>query len=269
MIAVDTHCHLFWSDFDSDRDDVVRRAVESGVSAILNLGTTVETSRDCIALAERYEQCWAAVGFHPHDVEVFAVDPEEAVSELRSLTGHPKVVAVGETGLDFYRGRETEEAQRASLQAHFVMARETGLPIVLHNRSAGPELREMLEEYDSEVTAILHCFVGDEEFGRWAIDRGHYLGLGGIFTFPSSDLPGMVTAWDIDRLVLETDSPFLSPLPHRGRRNEPAFIVHTARAIAEALGMSVEDLSERTTANACRVLDLSLPGRDAGSSEDC
>lgn len=260
MITFDTHAHLFWSNFDSDRDEVIERATGAGVAAILNLGTTVDTSRTCISLAERHDRCWAAVGFHPHDVGAFSYDRDEALTQLRILAEHPKVVAVGETGLDFYRGRKNEQLQRDSLRVHLDLARAADLPVVLHNRAAGSELRAILEEYGPEITAILHCFVGDEEFGHWAIDRGHYLGLGGIFTFPSSGLPEMVKAWNLDHLVLETDSPFLSPAPHRGKRNEPSFIVHTAVAIADALGMAAEELAARTTANACRVLDIPLPG---------
>ncbi len=256
MKAFDTHAHLFWSDFDKDRDEVISRAAEHGVTGILNLGTTVDSSQACIALAEKYTYCHAAIGFHPHDVEIFAADPDEKISQLLSLVEQPEVVAVGETGLDFFGGRDTEEAQVASLHAHFDLARRTGLPIVLHNRNASGELKDFLEEYDSEVTAILHCFTGDEWFGMWAIERGHYLGLGGIFTFPSSDLPDMVRSWDLDHLLLETDSPFLSPVPYRGKRNEPSCVIHTARAIAEVVGISPEELGERTTANACRVLGL-------------
>lgn len=262
MIFVDTHAHLFWPDFETDREQVLRRAAEAGVGAILNLGTNAETSRICVDLADEHEQCWAAVGFHPHNIEDLAADREQGLSQLRSLMGHPKVVAIGETGLDFYRGRGTEEAQRVSLKAHFELARMSGLPIVLHSRGTGSELREALEEFGAGVKAILHCFVGDEAFGRWAVSQGHFLGLGGIFTFPTSDMADMVRSWDIDHVLLETDSPFLSPVPHRGKRNEPAFILHTARAIARALGISVEELAERTTRNACRV--LGIPQADLG-----
>jgi len=268
LIIVDTHAHLFWPDFETDREEVLRRAAEAGVRAILNLGTTAETSRVCVGLADEYEQCWAAVGFHPHDVEAFASNREQGLSQLHSLLGHPKVVAIGETGLDFYRGRGTEEAQRVSLRAHFELARMSGLPIVLHNRGTGSELREALEEFGAGIRAVLHCFVGDEAFGRWAVDQGYYLGLGGIFTFPTSDMAGMVRSWNIDHLLLETDSPFLTPVPHRGKRNEPAFIVHTARAIARALGISVEELAEHTTRNACRVLGIPLDDLGPGAASD-
>lgn len=256
MKAFDTHAHLFWSDFDKDREEVINRAAEHGVTGILNLGTTVDSSQACIALAGKYTHCHAAIGFHPHDAEIFSTDPDESFSKLLSLAAQPGVVAVGETGLDFFKGRDTEEAQVASLHAHFDLARRTGLPIVLHNRNAGEELKVFLEEYDSEVTAILHCFSGDEQFGVWAIERGHYLGLGGIFTFSSCDLPDMVRSWNLDHLLLETDSPFLSPVPYRGKRNEPSYVIHTARAIAEVVGISPEELGEKTTANACRVLGL-------------
>lgn len=264
----DTHAHLFWDEFDSDRDAVVARACAAGVGAILNLGTTVDTSRECLQLAERHPECWAAVGFHPNDIEAFEEDPDHGMDALRSMASQNRVIAVGESGLDLYRNRDSLPAQQQSLARHFDLARETGLPIVLHNREADRELRTALEEHDEGVTAVLHCFVGDEAFGRWAIDRGHYLGLGGVFTFRSSDLPGMVGAWDPDHLLLETDSPFLSPVPLRGKRNEPSHVVHTARAVAEALEIVFEEFAELTTSNACRAFGLprealAVPGPEA------
>jgi TatD DNase family protein len=252
----DTHAHLFWDAFDSDRDDAVARARDADVRAILNLGTTVETSRQCLQLAERHPECWAAVGFHPNDIGAFEEDPDRGMDALRTMVAHERVVAVGETGLDLYRNRDSLPTQQHSLVRHFDLARQTGLPLVLHNREATRELRAALEEHDEGITAVLHCFTGDEAFGRWAIDRGHYLGLGGVFTFRSSELPGMIGAWDPARLLLETDSPFLSPVPLRGKRNEPSHVVHTARAVAEALEIPFEELADLTTSNACRAFGL-------------
>ncbi|MFO7768223.1 MAG: TatD family hydrolase [bacterium] len=249
----DTHAHLFWEDFQEDLEDVLDRAREAGVEGILNLGTDPDTSRACVELAEHSPLCWAAVGWHPNDAGGFAADPRGAGDAIRNLVDHPRVIAIGESGLDFYRDRSPAEAQYESLRFHFELARETGKPLVLHNREAGDELRETLEEMDEGVTAVLHSFVGDTAFGRWATDRGHYLGLGGIFTFRTSGLPGMVHAWDLDRLLVETDSPFLAPVPHRGKRNEPAFVADTARAVAEALEIPFEELARRTTANAHRL----------------
>lgn len=256
MNLFDTHAHLFWEDFRADLEDVLERAEGVGVGAILNLGTTLETSELCVSLAERYEQCWAAAGFHPNDADHFGADPQRGAAGVRELLSHPGVIAVGETGLDFYRDRVRPDVQLESLKVHFDLARESGLPIVLHNREADNEIRTALEKWDEGVTAVLHCFAGDEEFGKWATGRGHYLGLGGVFTFPSSGLRQMVTAWDLDHILLETDSPFLSPVPHRGKRNEPSFVAHTAGAIADALGTTAEEVAERTTANACRLFGL-------------
>lgn len=249
----DTHAHLFWEDFQEDLDQVLERAREVGVEGILNLGTNPETSAACVGLAERSPLCWAAVGWHPNDAGGYAADPEEAREAIRELVDHPRVVAIGESGLDFYRERADAEAQYESLRFHFQLARDTGKPLVLHNREASSELRDALEEMDEGVTAVLHSFIGDIGFGRWAIERGHYLGLGGIFTFKSSDLPGMVDSWDLDHLLVETDSPFLAPVPHRGKRNEPAFVADTARAVARTLDMPFEELARRTTLNARRL----------------
>jgi len=253
---VDTHAHLWWEDFAADLDDVLNRARRAGVGAILNLGTDLESSRAGIALAEANDLCWAAVGFHPNDATAWVHDPEAGEAALRRLARHPRVVAIGESGLDFYRDRVRPEDQTASLAAHFRLARETSLPLVLHNREATTELQAALEEHGEGVTAILHCFTGSAAFGRWAIERGHYLGLGGVFTYSSSPLREIVGEWDTGRLLLETDAPFLAPVPHRGTRNEPAFVVETGRAVAGALQMSLEELAAITTANARRVLGL-------------
>lgn len=252
----DSHAHLFWNAFEEDREEVIARAREAGVVGILNLGTTPESSRRCIELAERHPECWAAAGFHPNDIEAYRSAPEAGITEIERLAGHPKAIAIGETGLDLYRSRESYETQLESLRAHLELARRTGLPVVLHNRGADAELREALEEHGKGVVVVLHCFTGDEAFGRWAIERGHYLGLGGIFTFPSSGLRDAVGAWDPDHLLLETDSPFLAPVPHRGGRNEPSYVVHTAAVVADALGISPEALGRRTTENARRLFGL-------------
>jgi TatD DNase family protein len=252
----DTHAHLFWNTFDEDRDEVMARAREAGVEGILNLGTTPHTSRQCIELAERYPECWAAAGLHPNDIDTLAEDPVPGMAEVEELAGHPKVVAIGETGIDLYRSQDTRDIQMESLRRHFELARRLQLPVVLHNREADRELRGALEEYDQGVTAVLHCFTGDAEFGTWAIDRGHYLGLGGVFTFRSSKLRESVADWDIERLLLETDSPFLSPVPHRGKRNEPAYVLHTAETVAGALDLDPAELARITTENARRLLGL-------------
>ncbi len=261
MTLIDTHAHLWWSDFDTDREEVLTRARSAGVIAILNLGTDLATSRAAVELAGRSDLCWAAVGFHPNDAETWTAGPEAARAGIRALAEHPRVVAIGESGLDFYRTGAGREAQYRSLEAHFALARETSLPIVLHNRNAAAELQTALEQWDEGVTAILHCFSGEADFGAWAIARGHYLGLGGVFTFPSSRLREIVGGWDRSRLLLETDAPFLAPVPHRGERNEPAYLVATARAVAAALDLSPEALAELTTDNARRVL-----GPDVGAA---
>jgi TatD DNase family protein len=253
LTLFDTHAHLWWSDFDSDRDEVLARARAAGVREVLNLGTTVATSRTCLALAERESLCWAAVGLHPNDLQEYVADPAGSIAAIETLCTRSRVVAIGETGLDFYREHTDPEVQLAALRDHLELGRRTGLPVVLHNRRADTELREAVAMWGEGVTAVFHCFTGDEAFGRWAIERGHYLGLGGVLTFRSSDLREQVAAWDLDRILLETDSPFLAPAPHRGKRNEPALITVTAGVLAEALGREPAELAERTRANAFRV----------------
>jgi len=261
---VDTHAHLFWEDFESDREEVISRARDAGLEVILNLGTDVETSRACIALAEKYPMCLAAVGIHPNDVALHEPDIDAVMDHIAELLEHRQVVAVGETGIDLYRDRVPLDTQLRFLEGHFHLACEYSLPIVLHNRQADSEIRDALLKWDEGVTAILHCFVGDVAFGKWAIERGHYLGLGGVFTFPSSSLRQMAGEWDRDHLLLETDSPFLSPVPYRGQRNEPARVADVAIAVAEALGIPMEELAQETTENAARVLGLNDFARSAG-----
>jgi len=252
----DTHAHLWWEDFEPDRAEVLERARTAGVVGILNLGTTAATSRSAQGLAERDPLCWAAVGLHPDDLPEYAADPAGSIAAIEALTGHPRVIAIGETGLDFYRDHIDPDIQRAALRDQLDLARRTGLPVVLHNRQADGELREAIEAWGEGVTAVFHCFTGDTDFGRWAIERGHYLGIGGVFTFKSSNLRDQVRAWDPERLLLETDSPFLAPVPHRGRRNEPAHLPLIARALGEALGTSPEAVAARTTENALRLFGL-------------
>ncbi|MFC1545218.1 TatD family hydrolase [Gemmatimonadota bacterium] len=258
MKLVDTHAHLFWEDYEHDLDEVMDRARDVGVEAILNLGTDGETSAACVELAERYPDCWAAAGIHPNDASLFDSDRDAVIGRIRDLLSHPKVIAVGESGLDLYRDRVPLNTQLECLEVQFDLARESGLPIVLHNRQADAVLRDVLSKWDEGVTAILHCFVGDADFGKWAIDRGHFLGLGGVFTFPSSSLREMVGEWNLDHLLLETDSPFLSPVPYRGKRNEPSYVADTAVAVADTLGMAHDSLAERTAANAYRVLNIPI-----------
>jgi len=264
---VDTHAHLFWEDFEPDLEEVISRARNTGLEAILNLGTDVDTSRACVALADRYPVCRAAVGIHPNDASLHESDIGGVMDRIAELLEHPHVVAVGETGIDLYRDQVPLETQLRFLEIHFELARAHDLPIVLHNRQADREIREALLKWDEGVTAILHCFLGDVAFGRWAIERGHYLGLGGVFTFPSSSLREMVGEWDRDHLLLETDSPFLSPVPFRGRRNEPARVADVATAVAEALGIPPGTLARQTTANAARVFSLTDLGGPADLSD--
>ncbi|MFC1628373.1 TatD family hydrolase [Gemmatimonadota bacterium] len=267
MRLVDTHAHLFWEDYEHDLDEVMERAREAGVEAILNLGTDDKTSAECVDLAERFPSCWAAAGVHPNDASLYDSDRDAVMGRLRDLLSHPRVIAVGESGLDLYRDHVSLDTQIRCLKAHFDLARENDLPIVLHNRQADAELRDALVKWDEGVTAILHCFVGDADFGKWAIGRGHFLGLGGVFTFPSSSLREMVGEWDPDHVLLETDSPFLSPVPFRGKRNEPSYVASTAAAVADALGMTHDDLAERTTANAYRALHFPIPAGSIDSTD--
>jgi len=235
---------------------MLARAREAGVVAVVNVGTDEATSRLAVALAERDPMVFATVGGHPHDAATFT---ESTWAEWRRLAAHPRVVAIGECGLDYFRDLSPRDVQRRVFARHLAMAKEVGLPVVIHCRDAYADCLEIARaELGVPARGVMHCFLGDEAAARQALDLGLYLGIGGSLTFPREEaLRRVVAGLPLERLVVETDSPYLTPRPMRGR-NEPAFVRFVAERLAGVLGRPLGQVAEATTANA-RVF-FGLPG---------
>ncbi len=252
-MLVDTHAHLHFRDDYSERlDDVLASARTAGVDKIVSVGTGVEDSRAAIELASRYDQLYATVGLHPHE----ANQGRAAFEELAALAAQPKVVAIGEAGLDYYYNHSSKADQEAAFRFQIELALQHGLPMVWHVRDAFDDFFRIIDDYPS-VRGIVHCFTSTTENMRKATDRGFYIALNGIMTFIKDPTQlEMAKAVPLDRLVLETDCPFLTPSPHRGKPNEPAYIKLTAEFLADLRGERFEELSAATSQNAIAVLGL-------------
>ena len=256
-MLVDTHAHLYLDAFDGDRDAVVARARRAGVGAIVQPAVDVASVDAALALCDAYDGVWAMAALHPTYVADAAPD---ALDRIEAALADPRVLAVGESGLDYYWGREHEEAQRASLRAHARLAVRHGLPLVLHNRDvkgsddASRDLVQILREVQAEGGAALggvfHCFGGPPWLAAEVLDLGFHVGLGGTLTFKNAGVAEAVADVPLDRIVLETDAPYLAPAPHRGKRNEPAYTALVAQRLAEVRGLSVEEVAEQTAATA-------------------
>lgn len=253
---IDTHAHLDHEQFDQDRAEVIARAEENGISHILTVGCDLRSSRANVALAETYPNIFAAVGVHPHD----AAEADTAgIAALKTLLEQgSKVVAVGEIGLDFYRDRSPREVQRLAFRRQIRLAREVKLPIIVHDRDAHEEVLQILqEERAAEVGGVLHCFSGDTAMARACLDLGFFLSFPGTITYPkNSAVREVIRNLPIDSLLVETDCPYLSPHPFRGRRNEPAHVRHTAEMIAEIKGLTLADVARITTLNAFKLFGI-------------
>lgn len=250
----DSHAHLDFPQFDRDRAQVMERAWRAGVVAVVNPGADLASSRRACDLAAREERVWAAVGIHPHDAGQWA----GAAEEIRRLARGPRVVAIGETGLDYYRMLSPAPVQQEAFAGHIALARELGLPLILHCRDAYPDMMEILRrEKAGEVGGVLHCFSGDEEAARRALNMGFHLGFAGPVTFANAhNLRRVLRVVPLDRLLVETDCPYLAPEPWRGKRNEPAFVARVAEAVAQAKGVPPDRLASITTENARRLFRL-------------
>lgn len=249
-MLVETHAHLTFDKFDADRDEIIDRAHKAGVDKIVNIGVDLASSVRCIELAERYSGLFAAVGIHPNDANKLN---DASLERLRELTRHDKVVAIGEIGLDFYWDTCPAATQEKAFRVQLRLAREVGLPVVIHNREAGEAILKVLRsETIGEKKGVFHCFSEDEHIARQVLDLGFTISFTGNLTFKKSTLPQVAKNVPLDKLLIETDCPFLSPEPKRGKRNEPANCVHIARKLAEIKEISLAALSAATTANAYR-----------------
>jgi TatD DNase family protein len=246
---VDSHCHLDFPDFDAERDDIVARAAEAGVTRMVTICTKLRLEPQVRAIAEHYAPVFYAAGTHPMSA---ADEPLATVDELVALADHPKFVGIGETGLDYHYTGESADIQQQSLRVHIAAARETKLPLIIHARAADDDMARILrEEYDNGAySCVMHCFSSSAALAEAALDMGFYLSMSGIAAFPKSqELRDIFAKAPVDRVLVETDSPYLAPPPYRGKRNEPAYTAHTAKVGAEVFGLSYEDFAKQTTAN--------------------
>ncbi|WP_448592490.1 TatD family hydrolase [Thermoflexus hugenholtzii] len=260
-IFIDTHCHLDDPAFDPDREEILARARAAGVETLILPGIEPESIPRALALAERDPRLYVAVGIHPHVASTFS---PQALAQLRIWVQHPRVVAIGEIGLDFYRDRSPREVQREAFRAQLELAGELGLPVIIHQREAREAVMEELERWIAArpgARGVLHAFSGDPATARIAVAWGFFLGIGGPLTYPRAEgLREAVKAIGLDGLVLETDAPYLPPQPYRGQRNEPAYLRDVAEALAQLLGLPVEQIARQTTVNACRLFRLPPAG---------
>jgi TatD DNase family protein len=255
-MLIDTHAHLDSPKFDNDRAEVIARAQEAGIDTIVNIGFNRETIPSTMALAEQYPFIFAAVGWHPTD----AVDMnlEEDLAWIEKLCGHPKVVAIGEIGLDYYWDTSPKEVQHKVFREQIRLARRLNKPIIIHNRDAHEDVVRLLkEEKASEVGGIMHCFSGSWETAKQCLDMNFYISFGGPVTFKNARVPKEVMERvPLDRLLLETDAPYLAPHPHRGQRNESAYVRLVAETAAQIKGLSLEEISNITSENGHNCLGL-------------
>ncbi|MGB9619538.1 MAG: TatD family hydrolase [Armatimonadota bacterium] len=267
---IDTHAHLNDPKFASDLDEVVSRAKVAGVDRIVVCGYDLPSSRNAVEIASRFDGVFATVGVHPHDAKTLS---RAGLEELRELARAPKVIAIGETGLDFHYDFSPRDMQIEAFAAQVELAQEIGLPIVVHSRESSEETFEVVASASPAAGCVFHCFSGDEDFARRVVESGFYIGIDGPITFqtrsrnggdmgPAASAPRqggklrrVVETTPLDHLVLETDCPYLAPVPHRGKRNEPAYLVYVAEEVARIKGICVEELDRVTSENARRLFD--------------
>ena len=248
-ILVDSHCHLDFPDFDAERPDVIQRAIDAGVTRMVTICTKLKNEPAVRAIAEAYPSVFYAAGTHPMSA---ADEPLATFDELLKIAAQPKMVGIGETGLDYHYTAESADIQKESLRIHIAAARETKLPLIIHARAADDDMARILaDEYaNGAYTCVMHCFSSSPALGKAALDLDFYLSMSGIATFPKSqEVRDIFASAPLDRILVETDSPYLAPVPNRGKRNEPAYTAHTAAKGAEVFGLSLDEFAKATTAN--------------------
>ncbi len=246
----DSHCHLTDAAFRDDREAVLHRATDAGVTRLVTIASDVADARAALELARGRKGVWCTAGVHPHEAGKAAPTDVDAVREL--ATSHAEVVAIGETGLDFHYDHSPRSVQTGLFEAHLALGAETGLPVVVHAREADREIAAALRAMPQGTMGVLHCFTGGEAAFAEAMAAGWYVSFSGIASFRTFEAAHLLRQVPADRLLVETDSPYLAPVPHRGRRNEPALVVHVVEAVARLVGSTTEELAALTTANARR-----------------
>ncbi|MBC7813713.1 MAG: TatD family hydrolase [Burkholderiales bacterium] len=259
---IDTHCHLNFDSYDTDRADIITRAAAVGVTRVINPGINAETSRAALELTRQYAGVYAAVGIHPNSTSSFA---ENDLTWIEELARQPKVVAIGEIGLDYYRDSSPKEQQFRAFEAQLALAAKLELPVIIHNREASEDVMSVLEAWVRDLPpalrerpGVLHSFSAPQSIADRTLAAGFYLGFTGPITYKNADLLRRTAASvPLDRMLVETDGPFLTPVPHRGKRNEPAYIPHIVERLASLRRLTAAQISEATTANAVRLFALS------------
>ena len=258
-MLVDSHCHLDFPDFAAELEAVVARAREANVKTCVSIGTTLEKFPNVLKVAERFENVWCSVGIHPHEAEKELLAD---ASPLLERAANPKVVAIGETGLDYYYEHSPRDEQKQNFRAHIEAARKTGLPLIVHTRDAEDDTISILREEMGKgaFSGLIHCFTGTQKLADAALELGFCISVSGIATFKKSDeLRAVLATVPLDRLLVETDAPYLAPMPHRGKRNEPSFVVNTASVLAQVKGVSADEIARVTTANFFRLFSKAAP----------
>jgi TatD DNase family protein len=252
-MLIDSHCHLDFPDFADELDAVVARAAAAGVARMITIATSVAGFPRVAAVAERYAEVFCTVGTHPHRAHE---EPDVTAEQLIDLSGHPKCVGIGEAGLDYHYDRSPRDVAARVFRTHIAAARATGLPLVIHARDADDDVAAIIEDEmgQGEFRAVLHCFTSSRRLARVGLDLGLFVSFSGVLTFKNSDeLRAIARDVPLDRLLVETDAPFLAPVPYRGKRNEPSYVAATARVLARVKGVSEAELAETTTRNVGRL----------------
>ena len=262
MRVYDSHCHLDYPDFAEERDAIVARALAAGVERMITISTRVRQGQALVAIAEKYPEVFFTIGTHPHQA---AEEADTDVDAIRAFAAHPKCVGIGESGLDYHYNYAPEAIAKKVFRAQIGLARELGLPLVIHAREADDDIAAILREEMAigPFKALLHCFTSSRALAETGLELGLYVSFSGVLTFKNSaDLRAIARDVPLNRVLVETDAPFLAPAPHRGRRNEPAFVVDTARVLAEVKGVTPEQIGDATRVNTLRLFDkMTVGGR--------
>lgn len=254
-MLIDSHAHLDDDRFHKDREEVINSLKENGISLVINPGSDLQSSISAVKLSEQYDNIYAAVGVHPHSASEM---DEGTIEILKAFGKREKVIAIGEIGLDYYYDNSPRDVQRKWFKRQMELAKELNLPIIVHSREANQETFDMIkDESDGKLIGVLHCYSGSPEMAKEYVKLGFYISLAGPVTFKNAKMPKEVAkVVPIDRLLVETDSPYLTPEPHRGKRNEPLYVRHVAAMIAELRGMTIDDLSRATSENTKRLFNI-------------
>lgn len=252
---IDTHCHFDFKQFDGEREELLQHAEQAGVSKIINIGTDIESSRRSIELVDNHDQFYAAVGIHPHDAT--SLD-DTTIDKLTEMANHPKVKAIGEIGLDYYRDRSPRDVQKTALKRQLELAAELKLPVVIHTRDSFEDTMEIVSEHAPYLPGgVFHCFSGSPSEAERVFEIGFIISVGGVVTFGKNSMADVATSVPLDKLIIETDAPYLTPVPFRGKRNQPAYVRFVCERVAELRGMSSAEVEQETDKTANKLFRLS------------